>query len=137
MRGSLRDTLERVLEALAKCRNTDSFALVILQDSARFSKKESIYAKEAAKCGGQFISLWMVIADDQGRYTAYGKDRDGTTKRLRADDGIHFTAAGYELIAERIVGLMSAAAANAPASGARSAAVGPGGALDRRWPSAW
>ncbi len=105
--------------------------------SADMGYINDIYAEEAAKFGGQFISLWMVIADDQGRYAAYGKDRDGTTKRLRADDGIHFTAAGYELIAERIVGLMSAAAANAPASGARSAAVGPGGALDRRWPSAW
>ena len=49
----------------------------------------------------------------QGGYAAYGKDRDGTTQRLRTDDGIHFTAAGYELIAERIVGLFSAAAANA------------------------
>jgi len=104
--------------------------------SADMGYINDIYAEEAAKFGGQFISLWMVIADDQGRYAAYGKDRDGTTKRLRADDGIHFTAAGYELIAERIVGL-AAAAANAPASGARSAAVGPGGALDRRWPSAW
>jgi uncharacterized protein len=95
-----------------------------------------IYAEEAAKFGGQFISLWTVVADDQGRYAAYGKGRDGTTKRLRADDGIHFTAAGYELIAERIVGLMSAAAANARASGAPSAAGGPA-AADRSRPSAW
>ena len=34
---------------------------------------------------------------------AYGKDRDGVTQRLRNDDGIHFTAAGYELIADKIV----------------------------------
>ena len=51
--------------------------------------------------------------DWRGAYAAYGKDRVGTTQRLRADDGIHFTAAGYELIAERIVGLLSVAAANA------------------------
>ena len=31
---------------------------------------------------------------------------------MRTDDGIHFTAAGYELIAEKIVGLLSASAAN-------------------------
>jgi hypothetical protein len=54
-----------------------------------------------------------VIADEEGRYAAYGKDRDGTTQRMRADDGIHMTAAGYELVAEKIVGLFSAAAANA------------------------
>ena len=72
-----------------------------------------IYAEEAAKFGAQFVPLWTVIADDQGRYTAYGKDRDGTTERLRGDDGIHFTAAGYEVIAEKIVGLLSTSAQNA------------------------
>jgi hypothetical protein len=72
-----------------------------------------IYAGEAAKFGAQFLPLWTVIADDQGRFTAYGKDRDGTTERLRADDGIHFTAAGYELIADKIIGLLSTSAANA------------------------
>ena len=72
-----------------------------------------IYAAEAAKFGAQFLPLWTVIADDQGRFTAYGKDRDGTTERLRADDGIHFTAAGYELIADKIIGLLSTSAANA------------------------
>jgi hypothetical protein len=72
-----------------------------------------IYAVEAAKFGAQFVPLWTVIADDQGRFTAYGKDREGTTERLRADDGIHFTAAGYELIADKIVGLLSTSAANA------------------------
>jgi hypothetical protein len=44
---------------------------------------------------------------------AYGKDRDGVTGRLRADDGIHFTAAGYELIAQKIIGTLGSAAANA------------------------
>ena len=71
-----------------------------------------IYAGEAAKYGAQFVPLWTVVADDQGHYAAYGKDRDGTTERLRADDGIHFTAAGYELIAEKIVGLLSTSATN-------------------------
>lgn len=74
-----------------------------------------IYADETARFGAQFVPTWTMIADEQGRYAAYGKDRDGTTERLRTDDGIHFTAAGYELIAGKIVGLLStsAAAANA------------------------
>jgi len=72
-----------------------------------------IYAEAASRFGAQFVSLWTVVADEEGRYAAYGKDSDGTTQRLRADDGIHFTAAGYELIAERLVGMFSAAAANA------------------------
>jgi len=81
--------------------------------SADMSYINDIYAAETVRFGAQFVPLWTVIADEEGRYAAYGKDRDGTTQRLRADDGIHFTAAGYELIAEKIVSLMSAAAANA------------------------
>ena len=72
-----------------------------------------IYAEEMARFGAQFVPLWSAVADDEGRFAAYGKNRDGITTRLRTDDGIHFTAAGYELIAEKIVGLFSAAAANA------------------------
>ena len=81
--------------------------------SADMTYINDIYAEETARFGAQFVPLWTVIVDEQGGYAAYGKDRDGTTQRLRADDGIHFTAAGYELIAEKIVGLFSAAAANA------------------------
>lgn len=81
--------------------------------SADMSYINNIYAEETARFGAQFVPLWAVIADEQGGYAAYGKDRDGTTQRLRADDGIHLTAAGYELIAEKLVGLFLAAAANA------------------------
>ena len=80
--------------------------------SADMSYINDIYAATTVRFGAQFVPLWTVIADGQGGYVAYGKDRIGTTQRLRADDGIHFTAAGYELIAEKIVGLFSAAAAN-------------------------
>ena len=80
--------------------------------SADMSYINDIYAETTVRFGAQFVPLWTVIADGQGAYVAYGKDRDGTTQRMRADDGIHFTAAGYELIAEKIVGLFSAAAAN-------------------------
>jgi len=66
-----------------------------------------IYAAETAKYGVQFLPLWTAIADDQGRYMAYGKDRDGVTERLRNDDGIHFTSAGYALIADKIVARLS------------------------------
>jgi uncharacterized protein len=75
-----------------------------------------ILADEAARYGAQFVPLWTTVADEQGRYEAYGKDRDGVTTRLRADDGIHFTAAGYELIAEKIIGLLSTSASASTAN---------------------
>jgi hypothetical protein len=81
--------------------------------SADMNYINDIYAEETARFGARFVPLWTVVADDQGRYAAYGKDRDGTTQRLRNDDGIHFTAAGYELIAEKLIELLSTSAANA------------------------
>ena len=80
--------------------------------SADMSYINDVYAAETVRFGAQFVPLWTTVADDQGHFVAYGKDRDGTTQRLRTDDGIHFTAAGYELIAEKILGLLTQAAAN-------------------------
>ena len=80
--------------------------------SADMSYINDLYAEETARFGARFVPLWTAIADDQGHYAAYGKDRFGTTQRLRGDDGIHFTAAGYELIAEKLIELLSASAAN-------------------------
>ncbi|MBV8779727.1 MAG: DUF459 domain-containing protein [Alphaproteobacteria bacterium] len=71
-----------------------------------------IYAGEVAHYGGAFLPLWTLIADPQGQFTAYGPDRNGVTERLRNDDGIHFTAAGYELIAERVVSMLPSLQAN-------------------------
>ena len=71
-----------------------------------------IYAAEVAKFGGEFLPLWTIIANDHGQFTAYGLDRSGVTERLRNDDGIHFTAAGYELIAERVLSVLPSLQAN-------------------------
>jgi uncharacterized protein len=71
-----------------------------------------IYSEEVTKFGVEFLPLWTVIATDQGQFTAYGPDRKGVNGRLRNDDGIHFTAAGYELIAERVISLLPSLQAN-------------------------
>lgn len=71
-----------------------------------------IYAEEVAKFGGEFLPLWSVIVDNQGQFTAYGPDRNGVTERMRNDDGIHFTAAGYEIIAERVISMLPSLQAN-------------------------
>ena len=74
--------------------------------SADMSYINDIYADETLRFGAQFLPLWTAVVDDQGKYTAYGRDRDGVTQRLRNDDGIHFTSAGYALIADKIVSLL-------------------------------
>jgi uncharacterized protein len=80
--------------------------------SADMSYINEIVAGEVAHFGGEFLPLWTVIADNQGQFTAYGPDRSGQTERLRNDDGIHFTAAGYELIAERVISVLPQLQAN-------------------------
>jgi hypothetical protein len=74
--------------------------------SADMSYINDVYAEETGRFAAQFLPLWNVVADDNGRFTAYGPDRSGVKERLRNDDGIHFTTAGYELIAERIISLL-------------------------------
>lgn len=80
--------------------------------SADMSYINDIYAGEVSHFGGEFLPLWTVIANDQGQFVAYGPDRSGVTERLRNDDGIHFTAAGYELIAERVISVLPQLQAN-------------------------
>jgi hypothetical protein len=80
--------------------------------SADMSYINDIYSDEVAHFGGEYLPLWTVIADNQGNFTAYGPDRSGVTERLRNDDGIHFTAAGYELIAERVISVLPSLQAN-------------------------
>jgi len=80
--------------------------------SADMSYINDIVSAEVAHSGGEFLPLWTVIADNQGQFTAYGPDRSGVTERLRNDDGIHFTAAGYELIAERVISVLPQLQAN-------------------------
>jgi uncharacterized protein len=82
------------------------------QYSADMSYINDIFSGEVAHFGGEFLPLWTVITDTQGQFTAYGPDRSGVTERLRNDDGIHFTAAGYELIAERVISVLPQLQAN-------------------------
>jgi hypothetical protein len=70
----------------------------------------------AEKEGAQWVSLWDVGVDPDGSYDAFGKALDGQTKRLRADDGVHFTPSGYDLIAAKLDPILKTLTA-APTSG--------------------
>jgi hypothetical protein len=71
--------------------------------SARFGGDmqyfNSIYREETARAGVPFVPTWEGLANAKGEYTAYGPDLRGREKLLRADDGIHFTLAGYQVLA--------------------------------------
>lgn len=59
----------------------------------------SIYEERAAANGVPFIPTWNDLANASGAYQAYGLDTRGRRRLLRADDGIHFTLAGYRVLA--------------------------------------
>jgi hypothetical protein len=44
--------------------------------------------------GAKFIDTWSGFTDESGRYSAVGPDMAGQVRRLRADDGVHFTERG-------------------------------------------
>jgi hypothetical protein len=85
----------------------------------------------AEKEGAQWVSLWDLGVDPDGSYDAFGKALDGQTKRLRADDGVHFTPSGYDLIAARLDPILKTLTAAQPASpatapsGAKASADAP------------
>jgi len=68
----------------------------------------SIYEDRAAANGIPYIPTWNDLADGTGAYSAYGQDTRGRRRLLRADDGIHFTLAGYRVLASVVAdGLVS------------------------------
>jgi uncharacterized protein len=54
-----------------------------------------VYREKAFINGARYVDTWTGFADEGGRYSPYGPDMTGQVKRLRADDGVHFTARGY------------------------------------------
>ena len=54
-----------------------------------------VFREKAFINGAKFIETWNGFTDEAGRYSAYGPDMTGQVKRLRADDGVHFTMRGY------------------------------------------
>jgi uncharacterized protein len=54
-----------------------------------------VFREKAFINGVKFIDTWSGFADQFGRYSAYGPDMSGQVRRLRADDGMHFTMRGY------------------------------------------
>ena len=62
-----------------------------------------LYENEAVACGARWFSSWPLFVDKAGLYTAHGKTVSGQTERLRADDGVHLTGAGYDVLASALL----------------------------------
>ncbi len=58
-----------------------------------------IFREQARVNNVQYIETWNVFTDAKGNYSAYGKDIKGQVRKLRANDGVHFTMRGYRKLA--------------------------------------
>lgn len=67
--------------------------------SADLIALNDIYRERVERAGGTYIDIWPGFIDDENRYTVSGPDVEGQTRRLRTNDGVHFTEAGARKIA--------------------------------------
>jgi hypothetical protein len=77
-----------------------------------------LYAEQSMAAGADWFPSWPLFVDADGNFAAYGKGTDGETTRLRADDGVHLTGPGYDVLARAllpVIELYRPAATHAPA----------------------
>lgn len=66
-------------------------------DSAR--QLNDMIREGTQAAGGTYISTWEATSDADGRFRASIPGHDRLERRLRADDGVHFSDLGYRLMA--------------------------------------
>jgi hypothetical protein len=74
------------------------------RSETRYRLINDIYRSEAQKRRGRvkFVDIYPLFQDGAGSYADYLPNGAGQLTKYRADDGIHFTRAGGDLIAEKI-----------------------------------
>ncbi len=85
--------------------------LPVVRDDTRVEaarRLNRLYADAAEEAGATFIPLWTLTAGESGDFASYLPDEDGRSRRMRADDGIHFTSRGYSMIADHLMAIMDA-----------------------------
>ena len=98
-----RDAYGQTVEALIKKLRAAAVAvywvgLPILRSPDQSEDAEAmneVFREKAFINGAKFIDTWGGFTDEFGRYSAYGPDMSGQVRRLRDDDGVHFTMRGY------------------------------------------
>ncbi|NBC34318.1 MAG: DUF459 domain-containing protein [Alphaproteobacteria bacterium] len=66
----------------------------------------AIYDAQADLHDVVYVHTRQVTAGEDGGYSAYLPDEDGRNRRVRADDGIHFTTRGYVMLAAHLLDTM-------------------------------
>ncbi len=61
-----------------------------------------LFRARAERAGVNFIDVWDGFVDDSGKYSSYGPDYEGQTRRLRSADGVFFTKHGARKLAHYV-----------------------------------
>ena len=63
---------------------------------------DSIFQAAAERNHVTFVPLADAFTDAAGNFVVYMHDADQRNRQVRAEDGVHFTTYGYQLIAEKV-----------------------------------
>jgi uncharacterized protein len=61
-----------------------------------------LFRARAARAGINYIDVWDGFVDEQGKFSSYGPDYEGQTRRLRTPDGVFFTKYGARKLAHYV-----------------------------------
>ncbi len=61
-----------------------------------------IFKQQAAKNGFTYIDIWNKFHTPHGAYSSFGKSLEGVNRRIRKEDGMHFTEPGRKLFANYV-----------------------------------
>ncbi len=76
--------------------------------NARYEFFNSIYEAEAEAFDSiRFVPVWDWFTGDDGTYSEYLIDDDGSLTDMRLDDGIHYTTAGAQHLANRVFPILA------------------------------
>jgi hypothetical protein len=100
---------KRIEEMSAALKSTGVPVLWVGLPSIRGAKSTSdviylnnLYRTQAEKAGIVYIDTWDGFVDEGGRYALQGPDLEGQIRRLRTQDGVHFTKFGARKLAHYV-----------------------------------
>jgi len=65
-----------------------------------------LFAKAATTNGAVFLALDATFKGSDGKYATHLPDASGRMRQIRADDGVHFTPYGYQIIATKVYAII-------------------------------
>ncbi|MPZ55251.1 MAG: DUF459 domain-containing protein [Rhizobiales bacterium] len=70
--------------------------------SRDYRRLNQIFHAQSQKHGLTYVSTWETFVDENGGYSSFGRDLNGVKRRLRKEDGMHFTNDGELRLAHAV-----------------------------------